>query len=125
MDVLIDRYYISGNILDGILHFITKKGDLSAIDLDRSVFRMEYDLLQKKEAFYSPDYAVDSLRNNHLPDFRNTLFWNPDLKTGKDGKAEIEFYSSDESGEYTIAIDGVTTDGKSGKAIMPLIINAK
>ena len=50
VDVLIDRYFISGNVIDGILHFITKKGNLSAFDLDRSVFRMEYDLLEKKNA---------------------------------------------------------------------------
>lgn len=122
VDVLIDRYFISGNVIDGILHFITKKGNLSAFDLDRSVFRMEYDLLEKKNAFYSPDYSLDSLKNNHLPDFRNTLYWNPDLQTGPDGKASAQFYSSDETGEYIICIDGVSEDGKRGNASFPLVI---
>ena len=64
--------------------------------------------------FYSPDYSLDSLKNNHLPDFRNTLYWNPDLHTGPDGKASAQFYSSDETGEYIICIDGVSEDGKRG-----------
>jgi hypothetical protein len=125
VDVMIDRYYISGNILDGILHFITKNGNLSAFDLDRSVFRMEYDLLQKKEAFYSPDYSVDSVRNNHLPDFRNTLYWNPDLHADKNGKASVEFYSSDETGEYIITVDGMTTDGRRGVSTIPMKVTSK
>ncbi len=125
VDVLIDRYYISGNILDGILHFITKKGNLSVIDLDRSVFRLEYDLLQRKEPFYSPDYSADSLRNNHLPDFRNTLYWNPDLHTDKTGKASVEFYSSDESAQYFISVDGMTIDGRHGTSFIPLKVMSK
>jgi hypothetical protein len=125
VDVLIDRYYISGNILDGILHFITKKGNLSVIDLDRSVFRLEYDLLQRKEPFYSPDYSADSLRNNHLPDFRNTLYWNPDLHTDKTGKASAEFYSSDESAQYIISVDGMTIDGRHGTSFIPLKVMSK
>jgi hypothetical protein len=122
VDVVIDRYYISGNVLDGILHFITEKGNLGAIDLDRSVFRMEYDLLQKEGDFYSPDYSVDSLRNSHLPDFRNTLYWNPALYTDKNGKATVEFYSSDESADYIINVDGMTIDGKQGASAIPLIV---
>jgi hypothetical protein len=125
IDVLNDRYYVSGNVLDGILHIVTKKGDFSATDPDRFVFRMEYDLLNKEDPFFSPDYSLDSLKNNHLPDFRNTLYWNPDLHTARDGKTEIEFYSSDESAEYTIIIEGITADGKRGYSVMPIIINPR
>jgi hypothetical protein len=125
VDVLIDRYYIAGNVLDGILHFITKKGNLSAMEPDRSVFRMEYDLMQKKEQFYSPDYSIDSVRTSHLPDFRNTLYWNPDLHTDKNGKLSVEFYSSDESGKYLITIEGTAPDGERGSVQMPLEIKIK
>ena len=125
VDVLIDRYFISGNVIDGILHFITKKGNLSVLDLDRSVFRMEYDLLENKDTFYSPDYSLDSLKNNHLPDFRNTLYWNSDLSTDLKGKASVQFYSSDESADYVIIVDGITADGKKGIVAVPLTIKSK
>jgi hypothetical protein len=125
VDVLNDRYYISGLVIDGIIHFITKKGNLTAYDLDKSVFRMEYDLLKRKNDFYSPDYSVDSLKNNHLPDFRNTLYWNPDMHTDKTGRATAGFYSSDESYEYTIIIEGITLDGMRGSATLPLIIQGR
>ena len=111
--MLIAKYYISDNELDGILHFITKKGNLGAIDLDKSVFRQEYELLRDNYEFYSPDYSTDSLKNNRIPDFRNTLYWNSDTNTDEKGKATVEFYSSDESADYIITVEGITPDGKS------------
>ena len=125
VDVLISKYYVSDNVLDGIIHFVTKKGNLGELDIDKSVFRQEYEFMQNKNEFYSPNYSVDSLKNNHLPDFRNTLYWDPDLHTDKTGKASIEFYSSDESAEYIITVEGITSDGMTGTAAMPLIINSR
>jgi len=125
VDVLIAKYYISDNELDGILHFITKKGNLGAIDLDKSVFRQEYELLRDNYEFYSPDYSTDSLKNNRIPDFRNTLYWNSDTNTDEKGKATVEFYSSDESADYIITVEGITPDGKSGVASIPLIVKSR
>jgi hypothetical protein len=125
VDVLNDRYFITGNVFDGILHFVTKRGNLDVIEMDKSVFRQEYEFMQHKNEFYSPDYSLDSLKNNHLPDFRNTLYWNPDLHTDISGKATVEFYSSDESAEYIINVEGITGDGKTGTASMPLIIKSR
>jgi hypothetical protein len=125
VDVLNDRYFISDNVLDGILHFVTKRGNLDVIEMDKSVFRQEYEFMQHKNEFNSPDYSRDSLKDNHLPDFRNTLYWNPDLHTGISGRATVEFYSSDESAEYIIKVEGITGDGKTGTAGMPLIIKSR
>jgi hypothetical protein len=125
IDVLTTRYFIADNVLDGILHFVTKNGDLRALDFDRSVFRIEYELAQKENKFYSMDYSSDSLKNNRIPDFRNTLYWNPDNQTDKNGKATIGFYASDEAVEYLINIEGFTSDGKKGSASFPLKISGK
>jgi hypothetical protein len=125
IDVLFAKYYISDNVLEGILHFVTRKGNLGLIDLDRSVFRQEYELLQSKNEFSSPDYASVSMKEDRVPDFRNTLYWNPDLHTDNTGKTSIEFYSSDESGEYIINVEGITPDGKTGVSGMPLIIKSR
>jgi hypothetical protein len=125
VDVLNDRYFISDNVLDGIIHFVTKRGNLDVIEMGKSVFRQEYEFMQPENEFYSPDYSLDSLKDNHLPDFRNTLYWNPDLHTNKSGKATVEFYSSDESAQYNINVEGITGDGKAGTASMPLIIKSR
>jgi hypothetical protein len=119
-DIINTRYFFSENVFDGIVSFITKKANLSVMEFDNSIFRQVYEGCQIKEVFYSPDYSSEILRGNRIPDFRNTLFWKPDLHTGKDGKAEVVFFTSDESSDYSIVVEGITSDGKTGFSSAPL-----
>ena len=113
-DVINKRYFFSEFIFDGILSFVTKKGNLSAMEFDNSVFRQVYEGCQPKIEFCSPEYSTDSLKSSRIPDYRNTLYWNPGMQTEKDGKTFIEFYTSDESSDYTIVVKGISSDGKTG-----------
>jgi hypothetical protein len=113
-DVINTRYFISETVFDGIISFITKKGNLSVMEFDNSVFRQVYEGCQDQNNFYSPDFSTTALKNNRIPDFRNTLLWRPDLQTKKDGKAELAFFTSDELSDFTIVVEGITPDGKTG-----------
>lgn len=113
-DIINTRYFFSENVFDGILSFITRKGNLSVLEFDNSIFRQVFEGYQIQNVFYSPDYSIGIMRDNHIPDFRNTLFWKPDLHTEKNGKTEIGFYTSDESAEYTIVVEGISSDGRKG-----------
>lgn len=113
-DVINKRYFFSDFIFDGILSFVTKKGNLSAMEFDNTIFRQVYEGCQLTEVFYAPDYSTDSLKLNRIPDYRNTLYWNPNIKTGKDGNSLVEFYTSDESASYTIVVRGISANGKTG-----------
>ncbi|KGO84624.1 hypothetical protein Q765_20615 [Flavobacterium rivuli WB 3.3-2 = DSM 21788] len=62
--------------------------------------------------FYSPVYDAETIDNTN--DFRNTLYWNPNLITDASGVAEIEFYTSDITSKYKIMIEGVSGDGLLG-----------
>jgi hypothetical protein len=113
-DIVNTRYFISGKIFEGIVSFVTKKGNLSVLEFDNSIFRQVYEGCQTQNYFYSPDYSIAAMKDTRIPDYRNTLFWKPDLHTGKNGKAEVEFFTSDESSDFTIVTEGMTPDGKSG-----------
>jgi len=113
-EIINTRYFISVNVFDGIVSFITKKANLSVMEFDNSIFRQAYEGCQIQNSFYSPDYSAAATKDKHIPDFRNTLYWKPDLQTGKDGKGEIEFFSSDESSDYEIVVEGISPDGKTG-----------
>lgn len=78
--------------------------------------------MQVKNEFNSPDYTEGLMKDNRIPDFRNTLYWKPDLHTLKDGKAEISFYTSDESAEYTVVVEGISIDGKTGFSTASLTV---
>jgi hypothetical protein len=114
-DVINTRYFYSGNVFDGIVSFITKKGNLSSMEFDNSIFRQVYEGCQVQKFFYSQVYSSEVKKDERLADFRNTLLWKPDLHTDKEGKAEIDFFTSDESSEYTIVVEGITPDGKTGQ----------
>lgn len=61
--------------------------------------------------FYSPDYQTENPQNIK-PDFRNTLYWNPDIRFSESGSTELYFYTSDEEGSYIMLVEGITPDGK-------------
>jgi MG2 domain len=113
-EIINTRYFISGNVFDGLVSFITKKGNLGVMEFDNSIFRQAYEGCQVQNSFYSPNYSVVGSKDKHIPDFRNTLYWEPDSHTGKDGKAEVEFFTSDESSDYEIVVEGISSDGSKG-----------
>ncbi len=116
IEVLNTRYFISELIIEGIINIVSKKGNLSVLDFDRSVFRQEFSGLDDHK-FFSQDYSTDKQKSGRLPDFRNTLYWNPDVRTDRTGTAAVEFYTSDETGEYTVIIEGFAADGKGGRSV--------
>ena len=76
---------------------------------------MEYEGLQYKREFYSPAYETQDEISSRLPDFRNVLYWSPDVRTDAQGKAEIIFFSSDLKGKYIAVLQGMNTDGRVGE----------
>jgi hypothetical protein len=111
IDVLNMGYYISDISLDGVIDITTQKGDLSLIEFDKPVFRQEFEALQPESGFSSPDYSDVSQIKNRIPDFRNTVYWNPDVRTQDNGKTEVEFYTSDEPDDYILLVEGFTANG--------------
>jgi hypothetical protein len=45
-------------------------------------------------------------------DFRRTLYWNPDVKIGKDGKTKVEFWNNSTCKQFTVSAEGITPEGK-------------
>ena len=62
-----------------------------------------------REFFEMPDYSVLPKKS----DFRRTLYWNPNVKTDKDGKAKIEFYNNSSCKQVVISAEGITADGRA------------
>ena len=116
IDVLNTEYYILDIVLGGIINIITHNGDLSVIEFDKPVFRQEFEALLSGSDFNSPDYSDISQKESRIPDFRNTLYWNPDVRTDANGRAVVEFYTSDEPGDYKMLVEGYSSDGQRASA---------
>ncbi|TKC12332.1 hypothetical protein FA048_01555 [Pedobacter polaris] len=62
--------------------------------------------------FYSPKYAVN--KDVKTPDLRATIFWDANVVTDENGKANISFYAADKPSTYTLKIEGTDLFGRFG-----------
>ncbi len=122
IEVINLRYFLDGHIFEGIIHFVTKEGKMAGLEFDHAIFRQAYAAFSEEKCFRSLEYSSDSVKNSPLADFRNTLYWNPDLLTREDGKISFELYTSDETGDYTVFVEGISPDGKSGFIYKKLLV---
>lgn len=125
INVLNSRYYISDVCLDGIIDFKTLKGNLREQGINMPLFRQEFEAPSSGSDFFSPEYTTTKQKESRIPDFRNTLYWNPALKTDRDGAANAVFYTSDEPGDYLIIVEGLTPEGVQVSACTQLFVKAR
>ncbi len=113
IDVVKEKYMVGDYSFYGMVNVITKKGDYSCVALPDYAIRMSYRVIEPVWSFVSPDYSSTELKNSRIPDFRNTLYWNPSVKPDKEGKVRVEFWSSNIVSDYEINIQGITSEGKT------------
>ncbi|MBX2843891.1 MAG: hypothetical protein KTR26_19115 [Flammeovirgaceae bacterium] len=110
IDVVDKTYYLGEQKFEGVINFISYDGNLGGTPIPGNIVEKVYTGLQSSRTFYTPNY--DNSLEEHVPDFRNLLYWNPSVKIGKSGEATIEFYSSDDIGAYQVEVNGITPNGK-------------
>jgi hypothetical protein len=123
IEVVNRKYYLGPLIANGIVSYTTYKGDMEGFQLDPNAVVVEYEGLQMQREFYSPCYETEKQIKSRMPDFRNLLFWSPEIKTDEHGKKQILFYSSDQQGKYMVVIQGITAEGKAGSHSFTFDIN--
>ena len=105
---LISSPYVKGNIVyGGIISFVSKKNDFAGIDLPKSGTFVNYTFLGNCYEDNPPGPA-----NVNIPDSRNTVYWNPSVKTDNDGNVVISFTAPDTPGRYHILLREMTRTGE-------------
>ncbi|RLD75609.1 MAG: hypothetical protein DRJ07_17785, partial [Bacteroidetes bacterium] len=95
---------------NGVIAVYTKKGYY----YKRGELRFKMLGYHTPKTFYVPKYDIKKGITNEKKDYRKTVYWKPNVKTDKTGKAYIEFYQSDISDEFEIVIEGISVNGKIG-----------
>ena len=62
--------------------------------------------------FPAPDFMENMYSKDKVPDFRSTIFWNPEVNTDENGQAEVRFIHLDTRGEFEVRIEGRTEKGE-------------
>lgn len=112
IEVVKTPYLIGDLVLHGIVNVITRPGNFSGITMPDYAVILPYGVVDNPASISAPDYSDEQIRMNRTPDLRNTLYWNPSVKTGINGEAEIQFWTSDLPGTYIINIQGISGTGE-------------
>lgn len=100
--------YVKGNItFGGILSVLTRRGDFGGIELPPSGIFVNYEFpLPPAGSIRFP--AVPA----NVPDARNTLYWNPNLKLEELTGNGFVFNTPDSPGKYRIEVRGIRDNGE-------------
>ncbi|KPL14654.1 MAG: hypothetical protein AMS26_10020 [Bacteroides sp. SM23_62] len=101
------RYYLQKMSFDGIIDIRTRQGVIRSNDLPPGALSLIYNFRQQPDSFRFPDHSADTQSRQRIPDYRNTLYWNPEIHDASD----IGFYTSDQTGNYLIELREIR-DGK-------------
>jgi hypothetical protein len=114
LNVVAGRYYQGTQTYDGVVSFTTYKGDLADFQLDPHALLEEYEGVQGQREFYAPRYETAQQQQSRLPDLRNLLYWNPQVRLQASQPQTLNFYTSDQAGRYLVVAQGLATDGRLG-----------
>ncbi len=111
---------------NGVVAFYSRQG--LALDEGKSretpgITNFKIPGFYKVREFYAPDYSLPR-DATEKPDYRTTLFWEPDLKIGDTGKTSVDFYTGDRPGTYLVNVEGITTDGRPIRSLATLAVEA-
>ena len=112
--VVTNRYFYGPETYGGVVSYATYKGNLGGFELDPRALLEEYEGLQGQREFFAPRYETPQQQQSTLPDFRNLLYWNPEVKTSPGPDQQLDFFTSDQPGRYLVVVQGLAADGLAG-----------
>jgi hypothetical protein len=96
--------YIVGNrSYCGIINAFSKNNDMAGIELPKNSMFFKYSLLDESKL-----NSTSNRSDIHLPDRRNCLYWNPNMKIAAGKANQFSFFTSDVPGEYQIILQAIS-----------------
>lgn len=81
-------------------------------------FKGGYDF---RREFYSPNYD-NPKTETQIADLRTTIYWNPNIITDEKGKATINFFNADGTGNYHVITEGLDKQGDLGRQVFKYVV---
>lgn len=97
----------------GIFAVYTKRGrgrNAREYVQPKNILRVTYPGFSVAKEFYAPSYDIIDYTAGK-PDYRSTLYWNPNIMV-KNDTTSVSFYTSDQEGVFDIILEGITSEGK-------------
>ena len=108
MDEIKHLYIVPYDKEDGGVKIYIYRHFIFTSESQKGLRRTYFQGFNKPSTFQMEDYNVIP----PMADFRRTIYWNPDIKTDKEGKAKVEFFNNSTCQEMYISAEGITEDGR-------------
>ena len=109
IEVLSSERIIGDIVFQGIISITTKSNEILKSKPASNSLRVRNDnVTQCKDFVFINPYA---LKNKKIPYLTQVLYWNPDLQLSSTGNTDFEFYTSDNTADFIIRVEGITEDG--------------
>lgn len=110
IQVINDLHIFGDHVLSGVIMIYSNSDHFAGINLPEESVFLEYLAASVTAPFMPITDELTDKTPERLPDFRNVLYWNPDLPLSDEAPG-FSFYTSDDCSEYDIVIRGLTDDG--------------
>lgn len=115
LEVVSKLFFHGQDVFPGIVSLTTYTGDLAGFEVQPQSVTLDFSGFQVTREFYHPRYESEEARQSREPDARTLLNWVPQVLV-KNGRAEVDFFTSDQEGIYQIVIEGLNSTGRMGSA---------
>ncbi|WP_282080718.1 hypothetical protein [Aquimarina algiphila] len=107
-----DLYFLNSQMFQGVIDIETIDGDYYKSFRSEGVYSLALSKPLPIKKYYHEQYdETTKSTTDHIPDYRHQLLWIPNLKF--DAKEMvIDFFTSDNVGQYEISLEGFTDKGK-------------
>ena len=101
------RYVLNNFTFEGMVKFVTYKGDMGGVKLPDNVSVQGFEGASYPLAFFGGKVYG----NGKYPNFNNTIYWNPAVTVGAGGESELECVLPDYKGKFIVVVEGVQSNG--------------
>jgi hypothetical protein len=115
---ILNYQWVYGNMqFPGILAIFTENEFYREINLPEPSVILQNKGYLSRSGFPEINHAEKPDLFSKKPDFRQLLFWEPDIVLKRGQKYKAHFHTSDLTGKYMIVVKGITADGKRQSGI--------
>jgi len=109
IEVLENKRAFGDLVFYGIISIISKSDEIIKTVPAANSLRLKNDKISSGKNYVSVN--PDSIKDKNTPFFKQLLYWNPDLELKKNEPTNFEFYTSDNTANFIIKIEGISEDG--------------
>ena len=119
---VIDRTYLLGShAINGVILITTKTDNFGGVKFPEASVFAEYMTIADDSEYTEVRYDSKSQKESEAPDFRNLLYWQPEIKIA-DKAGRFSFYTSDRRGRYHVVVRGTDAEGHSVYAEKTILV---